>query len=148
MTRFNFTPFLNENADNIANGMRVFQDSVNRLMSDSGVRPWSPPVDIVESEDDLVLKADIPGIDMKDIDIRMENSTLTIKGERTVAPQNNGNGFHRLERAYGTFARSFSLPESVDPEKIKADYKNGVLTITMPKKEVAKPRSIKVEVNA
>jgi HSP20 family protein len=85
---------------------------------------------------------------MKDIDIRMENGTLTIKGERNLERQDNGNGFHRLERSYGSFARSFSLPESVDPEKIKADYRNGVLTVTMPKKEVAKPRSIKVEVNS
>lgn len=147
MTLFNYTPFLNESGD-ISNGMRVFQDSVNRLLSDPGVRPWSPAVDIVESEDDLVLKADVPGVDMKDIDIRMENGTLTIKGERKLEQQGKANGFHRLERAYGSFARSFSLPESVDPERIKADYRNGVLTVTMPKKEVAKPRSIKVEVNS
>jgi HSP20 family protein len=76
----------------------------------------------------------------------MENGTLTLKGERKFEDRERAKGYHRIERAYGTFARSFALPETVETEKVRADYKNGVLTVTLPKKEVAKPRSIKVEV--
>ena len=94
-----------------------------------------------------VLEKDVPGIDQKDIDIQLENGTLTIKGERKFEREQGGRGLHRIERAYGAFARSFALPETVDTEKVKADYKDGVLTITVAKKEVAKPRSIKVEVS-
>jgi HSP20 family protein len=128
-------------------GLRLFQDSVNRLFSEPAARPWTPPVDIMETENELVLKADIPEIEMKDIDIQLENGTLTLKGERKFEQESNGKGYHRIERSYGAFARSFSLPETVDPEKVRADYKAGVLTVTLPKKEVAKPRSIKVEVS-
>ena len=129
-------------------GIRLFQDAVSRLLSEpASGRPWAPPVDILETENDLVLKADLPDVDLKDIDIQVENGTLTFRGERKFEKNNGGkDGYHRLERSYGSFVRCFSLPETVDTEKVGAAYKNGVLTISMPKKEVAKPRSIKVEV--
>jgi len=95
----------------------------------------------------LIVKADVPDMDMKDIDVRMENGTLTIRGERKFEAKKAEGGWHRVERAYGTFERAFALPETVNPEAVKADYKNGVLTVTLPKKEVAKPRQIKVDVH-
>lgn len=129
-------------------GLRVFQDTVNRLFSEpNGGRPWVPPVDIQETENELVVKADLPDVDMKDIDVRMENGTLTLRGERKFESNKNDGGWHRVERSYGSFERVFALPDSVNTEGVKADYKNGVLTITLPKKEIAKPRQIKVQVN-
>jgi HSP20 family protein len=128
-------------------GLRLFQDSLSRLFSEPASRPWSPAVDIFETDNDLVLKADIPDVDPKNVAIQLENGTLTLKGERRFDDQRNGKGFHRIERSYGTFTRAFSLPDTVDGEKVKADYKNGVLTITLPKKEVAKPKTINVEIS-
>ena len=129
-------------------GLRLFQDSINRLFSDPGTtRPWAPSVDILETENELVLKADVPGVELKDIDIQMENGTLTLKGERKFEKEEKNKGFHRLERSYGSFVRYFTLPDTVDPEHVKADYQNGVLTVTLPKKEIAKPRAIKVQVS-
>jgi HSP20 family protein len=128
-------------------GLRVFQDTVNRLFSEPNTRPWVPPVDIKETENELIFKADVPDIDMKDIDVRMENGTLTVRGERKFESQDGTGGWHRVERSYGTFERVFTLPDTVNTEGVKADYKNGVLTITLPKKEVAKPRQIKVELS-
>jgi len=128
-------------------GMRLFQDSVNRLFAEpNSHRPWVPAVDIQETDQELVVKADVPDMEMKDIDVRMENGTLTLRGERKFESQKTEGGWHRLERSYGTFERAFTLPETVNPEGVKADYKNGVLTVTLPKKEVAKPRQIKVNV--
>lgn len=128
-------------------GLRLFQDTVNRLFAEPNARPWVPPVDIKETENELIFKADIPDLEMKDIDVRMENGALTLRGERKFEETKDGGGWHRVERAYGTFERVFALPETVDPEAVKADYKNGVLTVVLPKKEVAKPRQIKVEFN-
>lgn len=129
-------------------GLRVFQDSLNRLFSDQAAsRPWAPAVDIVETENELVLKADVPGVDLKDIDIQLENGTLTVRGERKAEKIENKKGFHRMERSYGTFARYFTVPETVEADKVHADFHNGVLSVTLPKKEIAKPKSIKVQVN-
>ena len=128
-------------------GLRVFQDSLSRLWGEPASRPWTPAVDIYETENELVLKADIPDVDPKNVGIQLENGTLTLKGERKFEQQQNGKGFHRIERSYGSFVRAFSLPDTVEAEKVKADYKSGVLTITLPKKEVAKPRSISVEIS-
>ena len=127
--------------------LRFFEDAVTRLMSEprSG-RPWSPPVDILETENDLVLKADLPDMQLSDIDVRVENQTLSIKGERRFEQEASEKGYHRIERSYGSFVRSFAVPNSVDTEKVSADYKNGVLTIKLPKKETAKPKQVKVEV--
>ena len=141
-----YNPFTAELEDFPA-GLRVFQDSLSRLFSEPASRPWSPAVDIYETENELVLKADLPDVDPKNVGIQVENSTLTLKGERKFEQEKNGKGFHRIERSYGAFVRAFSLPDTVDSEHIKADYKNGVLTVTIQKKEVAKPRTINVEVN-
>jgi HSP20 family protein len=140
-----YNPF-NETED-FPTGLRVFQDSLSRLLSEPTSRPWSPPVDIYETENELVLKADVPEVDPKHVAIQMENGTLTLKGERRFDEQRNGRGFHRIERGYGAFVRAFSLPDTVDPDKVKADYKSGVLTVTLPKKEVAKPKTVNVEIS-
>ncbi len=129
-------------------GIRLFQDSLSRLFSEPASRPWSPAVDIFENENALILKADLPDVDPKNVGIQLENGTLTLKGERKFEHQDNNKGFHRIERSYGSFVRAFSLPETVDGEKVKADYKNGVLTVTLAKKEVAKPKMINVEVSS
>jgi HSP20 family protein len=146
MSIIKYTPFTD--FDTFPAGLRVFQDSVNRLFAEPNGRPWVPAVDIQETENELVLKADVPDVDMKDIDVRVENGTLTLRGERKFASQKNAGSWHRVERSYGTFERAFTLPETVNFEDVKADYKNGVLTITLPKKEVAKPRQIKVQVSS
>lgn len=143
VTRYN--PFSTDFEDFPA-GLRLFQDSLSRLFSEPASRPWTPAVDIYETENELVLKADLPDVDPKGVGIQLENGTLTLKGERKFEEQKNGKGFHRIERSYGNFVRAFSLPDTVDGDKVKADYKNGVLTVTLPKKEVAKPRTINVEV--
>lgn len=132
-----------------SSGFRTFQDAVNRMLSEPrSQRPWTPAVDILETENELVVKADLPDVDMKDIHVEIENGTLTLKGERKFEKEEKETGYHRIERSYGSFARYFSLPDTVEPDKVKADYKNGVLTVTLPKKEIAKPRSIKVQVDA
>ena len=129
--------------------LRMFEDAFNRALSEpASNRPWAPSVDVYETGDELVFKADIPDVELKDIDVRMENQTLTISGQRKFQQQESGKGYHRIERSYGNFVRSFSVPSSFDSEKISASYKNGVLTVSLPKKEAAKPRQIKVEVNA
>jgi HSP20 family protein len=128
-------------------GLRLFEDAFNRALTEPQTnRPWAPAVDIYETENELVLKADVPDVDMKDIDVRVENQTLTIAGERKFEKQDAGNGFHRIERSYGTFVRSFAVPNAFDTENVAAAYKNGVLTVTLPKKEAAKPRQVKVQV--
>ena len=126
-------------------GLRLFEDAITRLMNEPRTgRPWSPAVDILETEDALVLKADLPDVKIDDIDVRVENNTLTLRGHRKFEKDENVKGYHRIERSYGEFARSFAVPSTVDTEKVAADYKNGVLTITLPKKEAAKPRQVKV----
>ena len=137
-----FSPF--NDVDDMP-AMRSLQDTFNKLFEPS-LRPWTPAVDIVETENEMLLKMDVPGVELKDIDIRLENDTLTIKGERKFEHEAKGKGYHRIERSYGVFARSFTLPNTLDTEHVRADYKNGVLNVMLPKKEVAKPRSIKVEV--
>jgi HSP20 family protein len=144
MPMIRYNPF---NAESEDPGLRLFQDSLSRLFSEPASRPWSPAVDIYETDNELVLKADMPEVDPKNVAIQLENGTLTLKGERKFEQNQNGKGFHRIERSYGAFTRAFSLPDTVEGEKVKADYKNGVLTITLPKKEVAKPRTINVEIN-
>ena len=128
-------------------GLRVFEDAVTRLMSEPRAnRPWSPSVDIFETEDTLTLKADLPDVRIEDIDVRVEQQTLTLRGQRKFTKDENVKGYHRIERSYGEFVRSFAVPSTVDTEKVEADYKNGVLTIALPKKEATKPRQVKVAV--
>ncbi len=142
-----YDPFANE--VDFPAAVRLFQDSVNRLFSEpASTRLWAPAVDILETENELVLRADLPDVDMKDIHIEIEQGTLTIKGERKFEKvEGKGSGYHRLERSYGEFMRCFSIPDTADTEKVRAEYKHGVLTVTLPKKEAAKPRTIKVAVN-
>ena len=140
-----YNPFHTE-FDEFPAGLRVFQDSLSRLFSEPTSRPWSPAVDIFENENELVLKADVPEVEPKNVGIQIENGTLTLKGERKFEEHRDGKAYHRIERGYGSFVRAFSLPETVEADKVKADYKHGVLTITLPKKEVAKPRTVNVEV--
>src|SRR5882762_589077 len=128
-------------------GLRQFEDAVSRFFTEpQNNRPWAPAVDIYETENELVLKADLPDVDLTDIDVRVENQTLTIAGERKFERKDDTKGYHRVERSYGNFARSFAVPNTFDTDKINAGFKNGVLTVTLPKKEAAKPRQIKVEI--
>ena len=128
-------------------GFRQMQEHLARFLNEPSARPWTPAVDILETENELVVKMDIPEVEPKDVDIRLENHQLTVKGERKFENREDNKAYHRVERSYGTFARTFTLPDTVDTEKVRADFKNGVLNITLPKKEVAKPRTIKVEIN-
>jgi HSP20 family protein len=132
----------------------TLQDQINRLFNDvferqgeeSNLTTWAPAVDIFETEHELVVKADLPEIDPKELDIRVENNILTIGGERKFESKVSQDKHLRVERAYGSFSRSFSLANTVNSEAIKADYQNGVLTLTVPKREEAKPKQIKVNV--
>lgn len=135
--------------DDLPNTLRDFQNTVARLVNEpNGARPWSPAVDIFETENEVVLKADLPGANAKDVEVKIENGTLTLRGERKFENEAKDKGYHRLERSYGSFARSFTLPETVDAEKVKAEFKAGVLNVIIPKKEIAKPRTIQVQVAA
>ena len=133
--------------DDFSKGLQFFNDSVGRLFTEgNAARPWTPPVDIFETENELVLKADVPEIKPDDIEVHFENGTLTLKGKREFEKKDEGKGYHRIERNYGSFVRAFTMPETVDPEKLHADYEKGTLTVTVGKKEVAKPKSVKVNV--
>ena len=138
----------------------AIQDRMNRIFDESfrGInRPtdddwalggtWAPLVDIYEREGNIELKAELPGIDPKDVDVRVENNVLTLRGERKVDREVKRESYHRVERAYGSFSRSFTLPTVVDTEKIKAEYRDGVLHLTLPKKEEAKPRQISIKIS-
>jgi HSP20 family protein len=134
------------------------QDRLNRAFSDVYARndegllssgSWLPPVDIYQNgEHELVIKAEVPDMTREDIDVTVDNGTLTIKGEKKLSEEVKEDQFHRIERRYGTFSRSFSLPRTVDPARVGAEYKNGVLTVKLPLRDEAKPRQIKVDVAA
>jgi HSP20 family protein len=133
------------------------QDNFNRLFNEtfrslfdgpeSGVQTWAPAVDIYENAQNLVLKAELPGFDPKDVEVRVEDGTLHLKGERKFESDVKKENYHRIERSYGSFARTFSLPSSVNADNVTAEYKDGVLTLTLPKKEEAKPKTIKIQVS-
>jgi HSP20 family protein len=108
---------------------------------------WAPPVDIFEHDGNIVLKAELPGVDPKDVDVRLENNVLTLKGERKFDSEVKREHYHRVERAYGAFSRSFTLPNVVDTDKIKAEYKDGVLRVTLPQRDEAKPKQISIQVS-
>jgi HSP20 family protein len=126
---------------------RLFGDVYLRD-EDTGFRgTWTPVVDIYETEShDLVLKAELPGMRREDIEVTVENSTLVLKGNKNFDSEVKEENYRRIERAYGTFHRSFTLPSTVDSSKVSADYKNGVLTVKLPFREEAKPRTIAVDV--
>ena len=129
---------------------RVFSDAYGH--NDEGLTTsgaWMPPVDIYQNgEHEIVLKAELPDLTREDIDITVDNGTLTIKGDKKLSSEVKEEQYHRIERQYGSFSRSFSLPQTVDSTKVGADYKNGVLTVRLPLREEAKPRQIKVDVAA
>jgi len=134
-------------------GVSSLQNQINRLFNETfdrseegSLTPWAPAVDIYETEQELVVKADLPDVKPEDLDIRVENNVLTIRGERKFEKKVSEDKYLRVERAYGSFSRSFSLASTVNTEAIKADYKDGVLTLTIPKREEAKPKQIKVQV--
>ena len=134
--------------------LNTLQDRMNRLFNDAGrgwrddepaaTTTWSPAVDIYETEGEIVVKAELPGMERKDITLNLENNILTIRGERRFVKETKDDNYHRIERSYGTFSRSFSIPTTVDEEKIRADYKEGVLKVALPKKEQAKPKQIQI----
>ncbi len=137
-------------------GLTSLQDQFNRLLEGNFTRDgsghadlatWAPPVDIYETENELVVKADLPDLQDKDIDVRVENNTLTIRGERKFEKGVNEDNYLRVERTYGPFMRSFSLPNMVSSESIRAEYHNGVLTLHMAKREESKPKQIKISVS-
>jgi HSP20 family protein len=135
-------------------GLNTLQDQVNRLFEDSfgGSRgestlsAWAPRVDVHETENALVISADLPGVNEKDLDVRVENNMLTIRGERKMDNTVQEDKYVRVERVYGSFSRSFALPNTVNTEAVKADYVHGVLTLTLPKREESKPKQVKVNI--
>jgi HSP20 family protein len=137
----------------------TLQDRMNRLFQEAfpsyqrgrgedqeifATADWAPAVDITEDQNSIVLKADIPGIDPNNLDIRVEGNTLTLKGERKFEKEDKKENFYRMERSYGSFSRSFTLPHTVQADKIEATYKNGELRVVLPKREDAKPKQIRV----
>jgi HSP20 family protein len=130
------------------------QEQMNRLLESSlphrgdhsARTTWAPAVDIYETENELVLKADLPAINEKDLDVRVENNMLTIRGERKFEQQVKEDNYLRIERTYGSFSRSFGLPNTVNTEAIKAEYENGVLTVELPKRAESKPKQVKINV--
>jgi len=134
------------------------QDHFNRLFNETfssffwndrlaATASWTPAVDFYETDQSVVLKAELPGVDPKDVEARVEDGTLYLKGERKFENEVKEGSYHRVERAYGSFTRTFALPSSVDADKVAAEYKDGVLTLSLPKREEAKPRTIKINVS-
>ena len=134
----------------------TLQDRMNRLFRDSyGDREealttstFAPPVDVYEDEHNVTLKIEVPGIDEKDIDVRIENNTLTVHGERKFEKEEKEENFRRVERRYGGFTRSFTLPNTIDAEKVQATYDKGILKVQLAKKAEAKPKQIKVNIGS
>jgi HSP20 family protein len=125
---------------------RMFESTLKANQDNSALTTWAPAVDIYETENELVLKADLPEVEEKDIDVRVENNMLTIRGERKFEKSLKEDNYLRVERTFGSFSRSFSLPNTVDTETIRAIYKNGVLTVELPKRAESKPKQVKINV--
>jgi len=126
---------------------RVFEDAAGRgWKSDepAATTSWSPAVDIYETDNEILVQAELPGVDRKDIALQLENNVLTLKGDRRFEKETNQENYHRIERSYGGFSRAFTIPAVVDEEKIRADYKDGILKIALPKKEQLKAKLIKI----
>jgi HSP20 family protein len=134
--------------------LRMLQDEVNRLFSsnlsrsfsDEGIArgAWAPTVDIYENKDHIVLEAELPGMNREDFELSIENNVLTLRGERRFEKRDESDNYHRVERAYGSFSRSFTLPQTVSPENVSAEYKNGVLRVLLQKREEVKARRIEI----
>lgn len=144
LTRFErWDPF--EELTTLRNRMDRLWSRVN-AEEETALADWSPTSDVFETKDEIVIKAELPGLEEKDVDVQIEGGVLTIKGERQAEKETEEKGFRRMERSYGTFLRAFTLPANVAPERITASFTNGLLEVHLPKKEEAKPRPIKVEV--
>ena len=134
--------------------LNMLQDRMNRLFDNAGrtwgndepsaSTTWSPAVDIFETEGEIVVKAELPGMERKDITLNLENNVLTLRGDRRFEKETKDDNYHRIERSYGGFSRAFTIPTSVDDDKIRADYKDGILKIALPKKEQVKAKQIKI----
>ena len=134
--------------------LRMLQDEVNRLFSSNLSRPfgdegiargaWAPTVDIYENKDQIVLEAELPGMSREDFELTVENNVLTLRGERRFEKKDESDNYHRVERSYGSFSRSFTLPQTVSPENVSAEYKNGVLRVVLQKREALKARRIEI----
>lgn len=129
------------------------QHRINRMFGETnlasghdaeGFGAWLPPVDVVEEGDNLVFRAELPGVSRDDIEVKVENGVLSLRGEKRQEKETGTDAAHRVERVYGTFHRSFTLPSSVDADKVQAHYKDGVLTLVLPKAEQARPRKITI----
>lgn len=131
--------------------MARLQDEMSRLFDERLFKAgesvgWTPACDIYEDDEVVMLRFELAGVEAKDVEVRFDNGVLTLRGERKLEKEEKRDNYHRIELAYGTFTRSFSLPSTVDADKIRAESKNGILTVTLPKKAEAKPRSIQVKV--
>jgi len=126
---------------------RVFESTLGRTQNEEELftGTWAPPVDIFETKDKIVLKAELPGFDEKQIQLRFEDGILSLEGERKFEKESGDENYHRVERSYGKFIRSFSIPATADSEKIAASFGNGVLTVELPKREETKPKQIRIE---
>jgi HSP20 family protein len=132
---------------------RMFEElmgrGLRRLAEDDRVRgSWSPAVNILEKKDAIVITADLPGLKAEDVDVTVDNGVLTIRGERRLEEASEGETYHRVERVYGVFERTFTLPNSVDVNTIDAKFRNGEMVVTLPKREESKPRAVKVAVES
>jgi len=123
---------------------RLFEDAVRGEEKDLISSSWAPAVDIYETENELVLAAEVPGVEEKDVEISVEDNTLSIRGERKFQKETKEENYHRIERSYGSFYRSFTLPNYIDQERIHAEHESGVLKVRMPKKPEVKPRKVKI----
>lgn len=135
--------------------LRTMQDQMNRMLDMAWNREfgeelkegvWQPPVDIYEDEHSVIIKAEVPDVEQKDIEVKIENGTLTLRGERKHSSDIRKENYYRVERYFGQFQRSFSLPQTIDQDKVQATCDKGILTITLPKREETKPKAISVEV--
>jgi HSP20 family protein len=126
---------------------RLFTGSMPRTFDDEGIArgAWSPSVDIYENKDQIVLEAELPGMKREDFDLSVENNVITLRGQRQFEKKDESDNYHRVERAYGSFTRSFTLPNTVSAEGANAEYKNGVLRVTLPKREETKARRIEIK---
>lgn len=135
--------------------LNILQERMNRVFEDAAVRgwksdepsattSWSPAVDIYETDSEIMVQAELPGVDRKDIALQLENNVLTLKGDRRFEKETNQENYHRIERSYGGFSRAFTIPTIVDEDKIRADYRDGILKIALPKKEQVKAKQIKI----
>jgi len=128
---------------------RLFRDSYGDAREEAlTTSTFAPPVDVYEDEHNITLKIEVPGIDEKDIDVRIENNTLTVQGERKFEKEEKEENFRRVERQYGSFTRSFTLPNTVDAEQVQAHYEQGILKVQLAKKAEAKPKQVKVNVGS